>query len=167
MAYARRIFGFPDPVNEVAARFVAAGVAGMAATLLLTHAWWLLWPLAYGFVARVLAGPRFSPLGQVAVRVVAPRLPAKPVPGPPKRFAQGIGAVVTTSALVAHYAMGYDTLVLVLLAAMVVFASLEAALAFCVGCKIFAVMVRTGWLQEGACLECQLPKSPDAVSATP
>jgi len=47
-------------------------------------------PLAYGFWARVLTGPTLSPLGQLATRVVAPRLPVEPklVPGPPKRFAQ-------------------------------------------------------------------------------
>src|SRR5436190_23994871 len=104
-----RIFGFPNPVNEIAARVVAGGVLLIsAATILLgslagTGWLWLTVPLAYGFVARVLTGPRLSPLGQLATRVVAPRVaPAKPVPGPPKRFAQGMGAVITLTALVPH-----------------------------------------------------------------
>jgi len=151
----RRFFDFPNPVNEVAARAVATGVALLATTILLTRAWWLLWPLAYGFVARVLTGPRLSPLAQVAVRIVAPRLPARPVAGSPKRFAQGIGAVVTTSTVVLHYASGADTIVLGLLGAMVVFASLEAAFGFCVGCKIFGGLVRLGWVDNAYCDDCQ------------
>ncbi|MGH9271283.1 MAG: DUF4395 family protein, partial [Ilumatobacteraceae bacterium] len=57
-------------------------------------------PLALGFLARVLAGPTLSPLGQLATRVVAPRL-GRPrlVPGPPKRFAQSIGLALTTAAV--------------------------------------------------------------------
>ena len=65
-----RPFGFPDPVNEVSARLVAGGVVLIAATALLFGQTWLVLPLAYGFVARVLAGPRFSPLGQFVTRVV-------------------------------------------------------------------------------------------------
>jgi hypothetical protein len=84
------VFEFPNPVNEKAARTVAAGVVVLCiATLVLTiafgHAWiWLTVVLAYGFLARVATGPTLSPLGQLATRVVAPRLgTARPVPGPP------------------------------------------------------------------------------------
>ena len=53
--------------------------------------------LTYGFVARVLTGPTLSPLGQFVTRVLTPRLPFAPklVPGPPKRFAQAIGAFLS------------------------------------------------------------------------
>ena len=95
----RQILGFPNPVNEKAAR-VVAGVVFACAILILASGWlWLLVPLAYGFWARVLTGPRLSPLGWLAQRKVAPALgDPKYVPGPPKRFAQGIGAALTTSA---------------------------------------------------------------------
>ena len=64
----RSLFAFPNPVNEVSARLVAGGVVVMTA-LVLTLGWhWLLIPLAYGFVARVLTGPTLSPLGQVVTR---------------------------------------------------------------------------------------------------
>ena len=98
----RAALSFPNPVNEVSARLVAAGVVIMAAAYVITGWWPLLAVLAYGFVARVLSGPRFSPLGLLVTRVVTPRLGLAPrlVPGPPKRFAQGIGAVVSTTALV-------------------------------------------------------------------
>jgi hypothetical protein len=70
------VFSFPNPVNEVAARTVAAGVVVMSlATLLLSLAnsgfLWLTVPIAYGFVARVLNGPRWSPLGLFATRLGA------------------------------------------------------------------------------------------------
>ena len=97
------LIGFPNPVNEKAARVVAGGVLiASVATLALSTvdtAWlWLVALLALGFVARVLTGPKLSPLGQLATRVIAPRLgEPKLVAGPPKRFAQSIGAVVTLS----------------------------------------------------------------------
>ena len=59
-----RWFGFPNPVNETSARLVAAGVVLQAVVYLVVQQWWVLIPLVYGFLARVLAGPRFSPLGQ-------------------------------------------------------------------------------------------------------
>ena len=67
----------------------------------LLGAHWLLVPLALGFVARVAAGPKISPLALLVTRVVTPRLgvPEKLVPGPPKRFAQGIGAALSVVAL--------------------------------------------------------------------
>ena len=96
----KSFFSFPNPVNDASARTVALGVVTMSVLALVTNSAWLLIPLTYGFVARVATGPTISPLGQFAVRVAGPRLSAwqKSVPGPPKRFAQGIGAVLTRRA---------------------------------------------------------------------
>src|SRR5438309_5255709 len=117
----RSLFSFPNPVNDVSARLVAAGVVVLALAALLTQERWLLIPLAYGFVARVLTGPKLSPLGQLVTRIAVPRLPfaERPVPGPPKRFAQGIGATLTTVALVAWVA-GAPTVADVLVGMLVV-----------------------------------------------
>jgi Domain of unknown function (DUF4395) len=151
----RRLLTFPNPVNEVAARLVAAGVVVMAGALLATRQWWLLVPLVYGFWARVLTGPTLSPLGQLVTRVAVPglSLPSRPVPGPPKRFAQGIGAAVTSTIAVLHLA-GADGAALVLVGMLVVFASLESALGFCVGCRIFALLMRAGLIPNSVCREC-------------
>jgi hypothetical protein len=156
-----RIFGFPNPVNEVAARTVAGGVLLLSVTtiLLATVAgpgWlWLTAVLAYGFVARVLTGPRLSPLGQLATRVVAPRIGhARQVPGPPKRFAQGMGAAMTLTAAVLHFGFGEDTAALVILGLVVVAATLESVFAFCIGCKVFAGLMRVGVIPEAVCAEC-------------
>jgi hypothetical protein len=147
-----RLPAFPNPVNEVAARTVAAGVVLMAIATLAGQRW-LLVPLAYGFCARVLAGPRFSPLALVATRVVAPRLPERPVPGPPKRFAQGIGAAVTLAALALELA-GAGTAATVLVTLILVAALLESGLGVCVGCRIFALLMRRGIIPESVCAEC-------------
>jgi hypothetical protein len=102
----------------------------------------------------VLTGPTLSPVGQLATRVAAPRLGApKYVPGPPKRFAQGMGAVITTTATVLWLA-GATTGTDVLLAMMVVAAGLESILAFCVGCQIFGLLMRAGVVPEAVCAEC-------------
>ncbi len=84
-------FGFPNPVNETSARIVAAGAVVMGALFVATGNGWILVPLTYGFIARVLSGPKFSPLGRIATQVITPRIKVQHrfVAGPPKRFAQG------------------------------------------------------------------------------
>jgi hypothetical protein len=146
--------GFPRIVNEKAARTVAAGVALVGVLALATSWHWLLVPLALGFWARVLAGPRYSPLALLATRVVAPRLgPPRDVAGPPKRFAQGMGATITTVGVTA-LALGWATVATVLLALLVVAATLESVFAVCIGCQAFALLMRTGVIPETVCLEC-------------
>lgn len=149
------LFSFPNPVNDKAARTVAAVVAALAVVTLVTGSWWLLAPLAYGFVARALTGPTLSPLGRLAVDVVAPRL-GRPryVPGPPKRFAQSLGAVMTTAAAILALGFGAHGAATVLLVALIVAASLEAALGFCVGCKLFALGMRLRLVPASVCFEC-------------
>jgi hypothetical protein len=150
------LFRFPNPVNEVSARLVAGGVVVLALVILVGGQPWLLAPLAYGFVARVLTGPTLSPLGQVVTRVVTPRLPVPPrlVPGPPKRFAQGIGAAVTVSAAVLHFAFGLTGAAYALVGVLVVAAGLEAILGFCIGCRVFALLMRWGVIPDEVCERC-------------
>lgn len=150
------VLGFPNPVNEVAARVVAGGVLLTALAALALRQPWLLVPLAYGFVARVLSGPRFSPLGLVATRAVAPRLPGSPkyVAGPPKRFAQGIGATVTVTAAVLHFGFGLTGGAYALLGVIAVAAALESVFAFCVGCQVFGLLMRIGVVPDDVCERC-------------
>lgn len=148
-------FKFPNPVNELAARTVAAGVVLLCAATLATRQGWLLIPITYGFWARVATGPKASPLGQFAVRVVAPRLgPARPVPGPPKRFAQAIGTAFSTAALVSWFGLGSHTAAYVLVALLGAAALLESAFGICLGCIGFAALMRAGIVPESVCAEC-------------
>ena len=148
------MLSFPRVINEKAARTVAGVVAIIGVVALATGAHWLLIPLAYGFWARVLTGPRLSPLAQFATKVAAPRLGApKDVAGPPKRFAQGMGAAITTLGVIA-LALGWTTVTTVLLALLVVAASLESIFALCIGCQVFAALMRAGIVPETVCVEC-------------
>ena len=151
-----KLFEFPTPVNEVSARLVAAGVVLMTLGILVLGQTWLLAPLAYGFVARVLTGPTLSPLGQFVTRVLTPALPfeARLVPGPPKRFAQGIGATLSVSAAVAHFGFGSTGVAVVLVGMITVAASLEAVVGFCLGCKLFALLMKAGIVPEETCEAC-------------
>ena len=151
-----RLLQFPDPVNEVSARLVAGGVVCLSVLTLVTGWPWLLALLAYGFVARVLSGPTLSPLGQFVTRVLTPRLPfaAKAVPGPPKRFAQGIGATLSVAACVAGFGFRHSGVAGVLVGLIVVAATLESVFAFCLGCKLFAILMRVGVIPESVCERC-------------
>jgi hypothetical protein len=150
------VFTFPNPVNDYAARTVATGVVLMGVATIAFDQPWILILLAYGFWARVLTGPTLSPLGQLATRVVAPRLPFEPkyVPGPPKRFAQAIGVVFSSTALVLWYGSGEHTAAFVVVGLLTGAAFLEAAFGLCLGCKGFAVLMRLGVVPESVCLEC-------------
>lgn len=146
MADVQRFFSFPDPVNETSARLVAFGVVLQAALFLVFREGWLLVPLAYGFVARVLTGPTMSPLGQFAVRLATPLveragLVSRHVPGPPKRFAQGIGVIFATGASIA-WITGTTWLSVALIAGLMIAASLEAFAAVCLGCIAYAALWR-------------------------
>lgn len=144
----RTIFRFPDTVNETSARLVAAGVIAQAAAFLFFQEGWLLVPLVYGFLARVLTGPTLSPLGQFVTRVATPRLEGwldfsqpsgfrpRIVPGPPKRFAQGIGLAFTSGAAVA-WIFGAQFLSYLLIVSLVTAASLESMFAVCLGCIVY------------------------------
>jgi hypothetical protein len=151
----REVFSFPNPVNEKAARAVAGVVLLLSALTLATGWYWLLAVLAYGFVARVLTGPTLSPLGRLATQVLAPRLgEPKHVPGPPKRFAQGIGAAITTSGAILALAFGSHTAADVLLGVLIVASGLESIFALCLGCQVFGLLMRLGVIPESVCVEC-------------
>jgi Domain of unknown function (DUF4395) len=150
------LFRFPNPVNEVSARLVAAGVVIMSVATIGFDQPWLLIVIAYGFVARVLTGPTLSPLGQFVTRVLTPRAPWPPkyVPGPPKRFAQGIGATLSVAALISAFGFANTTVAYVLIAMIVVAATLESVFAICLGCIIFAELMKIGIIPESVCEEC-------------
>jgi Domain of unknown function (DUF4395) len=149
------MFTFPNPVNEKAARTVAFVVMLLAALMLATSWYWLLVPLAYGFLARAGTGPTLSPLGRLASSVIAPRLgPGKPVPGPPKRFAQAMGAVIASAAAIAALGFSSHAVADGLLVMLIIAAGLESIFAFCVGCRIFGLLMRVGLVPDAVCTEC-------------
>jgi len=150
------LFSFPNPVNETSARLVAGAVAVLCVLTVAFQQGWLIPALAYGFLARVLTGPKLSPLGLVATRVVTPRLHVRHrySPGPAKRFAQGIGALFTVTATFLYYGADQHVAALALVAVVAVFATLEAAFGLCVGCKAFFLGMRVGLVPAAVCEDC-------------
>jgi Domain of unknown function (DUF4395) len=150
------LFSFPNPVNEVAVRITAGGVLIMAAALLIFQQPWILLVLAYGFVARALAGPKISPLARLSTQVIVPRLAIepRPTPGPPKRFAQTLGAIVTVAGVVLTFGFGLTGAAYVVAGLLVVLAGLESILGFCVGCQIFRLLMRANLIPQAVCEEC-------------
>lgn len=138
----RSIFSFPDTVNETSARIVAAGVVAQSVLFLVVQSGWLLVPLVYGFVARVLTGPTLSPLGRFATQVATEPIErrfgvtSRIVPGAPKRFAQSIGVAFSAGAAIAWLA-GAPTVAFAIIATLVVAAGLEAGAGICLGCIVY------------------------------
>jgi hypothetical protein len=96
LVFMRELLSFPNPVNEKAAR--------------------VLIPLAYGFWARVLTGPKLSPVD------CADRWR-------PRR--RGRGSARARPA-----------------------AGLESIFAYCMGGKIFGLLIRAGLVPDTVCAEC-------------
>ena len=151
------MFSFPDPVNEVAARSVAGMVLALALASIVTGEQWLMVFLVYGFIARTLAGPTLSPIGLIATRIVVPALglPEKLVPGPPKRFAQFVGLIVSIVGAIMFIWVNpvAGKSVIGLLAG---FAALESGFGFCAGCFAFRYLMRSGLVPESVCLKCRI-----------
>ncbi|MGV9824276.1 MULTISPECIES: DUF4395 domain-containing protein [unclassified Gordonia (in: high G+C Gram-positive bacteria)] len=149
------LFTFPNPVNEYAARSTAGLVVALAVVTIIVNHWALYALLAVGFGLRVMAGPRFSPFGQLSVRVIAPKIvrKSKLVPGPPKRFAQTIGLVVSTTALVLSL-LGFGLAAQIVVGVLIVAATLESVFGFCLGCVIFGFLQRHNVIPEDVCEAC-------------
>lgn len=155
------LFSFPTEVNEHAARLVATVVTVTSVIALGLNQPGLIVLLAIGFILRVGWGPRFSPLARLAMGV-APRLwTPHPVLGAPKRFAQGVGAVVTVAASALLF-VGFPMAGWSLVGVLIVFATLEASVAFCMGCWVYGRLQILGLIAPDACVDCG-PSRPDTV----
>jgi hypothetical protein len=148
-------FPFPHPVNETSARLVAAGVVVMGAAYAVSGAAWLLVPLVYGFLARVTTGPTFSPLALLATKVLTPRIKTehRMVAGPPKRFAQLVGLMFSSTAAVL-WLFDFGAASRIVAAALVAAALLESVFAVCLGCIMFGWLMRLGVIPQRVCEEC-------------
>ena len=127
----------------------------MSATFAATGAAWILIPLTYGFVARVLTGPALSPLGVLSTKMITPRLHIQHrfVAGPPKRFAQFVGLLFSTTASVL-WLLDFTTASRVVAAMLAAAAFLEAVFAVCLGCIMFGWMIRWGVIPDRVCEQC-------------
>ena len=152
----RTLFSFPHPVNEYAARSVAAMIFTITVVTIAADLRWLTLVLVYSFMAHVLAGPTFSPIGRLATRVIAPRVLRRdrPVAGPPKQFAQSVGLLFSSTAAVLIYGFGLVGAAQAVLGVLAVFAALEAFAGFCAGCFVFGYLMQWGLIPEETCQRC-------------
>ena len=153
-----KLFSFPNPVNDYAARAVAAIVIILVVLFEITANEFLLLFITYGFLARVLTGPTLSPVGLLATKIIVPALgsPSKLVPGPPKRFAQFIGLLISLSATIALFIFDSPTSARYLMAVICFFASLESILGFCAGCFVFGWLMKLNLIPESVCESCMI-----------
>lgn len=148
-------FPFPHPVNETSARIVAFGALLMGFAFAATGSAWILIPLTYGFAARVVAGPWLSPLGLLSTKMITPRLRIQHrlVAGPPKRFAQFVGLLFSSTGVVL-WMLDHTTAARVVVAMLAAAAFLESIFAVCLGCIMFGWMIRWGFIPERVCEQC-------------
>jgi len=151
-----KLFSFPNPVNDYAARAVAAMVIILVILFEITGNEFLLLFITYGFLARVLTGPTLSPIGLIATRIIVPAIgsPDKPVPGPPKRFAQFIGLILSSAATILVFVFDSPASAKYLMAILGFFASLESILGFCAGCFVFGWLMKLKLIPESVCESC-------------
>lgn len=116
--------------------------------------------LAVDFALRALGWSKASPLAFVsrALSGSVLRFRKRMITAKPKRFAAAIGAVMSIAAFVSVLA-GAFVPALVFIGALAFFSFLEAAFSFCVGCKIFAGLVRIGILRDEVCVDCVYPEA--------
>jgi hypothetical protein len=150
-----KIGRFPEVVNENAARVVASIVTVSSIIAVLFPSYLTIIPLLYGFLARVLYGPDYSPTAQLVLRGIIPmfKISNKPTAGIPKRFAQFIGLIFSISALLFFsFNLLYEFQITISILAF--FAFLEASLGFCAGCYAFSLLIKWGIVPEETCERC-------------
>ena len=65
-----------------------------------------------------------------------------------------MGAALSTAALVLALVVGDHAAADVVLVAFVLAAGLESIVGYCVGCKVFGLLMRVGVIPETVCAEC-------------
>lgn len=125
-------------INENKARMIAAFVLLLMSVYLLTHWWPIIAYLIVDFLLRAAKWGKYSLLGKISdLAIHVFHIKNKPVDRAPKRFAAGVGFVITF-AMAIFIAFEFITTVTILGYALIIFAFLESALGFCAGCYIYS-----------------------------
>lgn len=149
------ILRFPNPVDDVSVRITAGVMAVLCWVQVGIRSEWLMGCVALSFLLRLAFGPRVDPVAFAVTRFARPRLrvAARLTPGPPKRFAQLIGTLLTAGAFLAG--LGGATLAETVIAGIVAtFATVESVFGFCAGCQVFALLMRANLIPQSVCQEC-------------
>ncbi|CEO98289.1 hypothetical protein PBRA_006403 [Plasmodiophora brassicae] len=160
-----RLFGFPNPVNQLEAR----SHSGCVTLLTILHIIflyefavpWLGWYILYGFAARFLSGPRIDPQAYFVIFVVRPLLEdvlqvarSEFHPSPPKRFAQFVGLLFALAGNILYNVLHLTVPSIIVWGCLVVAAGLLALTGFCAACFVFSVGMRLGLVPKTVCESC-------------
>jgi Domain of unknown function (DUF4395) len=121
------------------------------------------------FVTRVTFGLRHSPLGVVA-RGLTYRQPPEWVSAKPKRFAWSIGVAMSFAMVLITNTGIRGALPATICVTCLTMMWMEAVLGICLGCELYAFMVRRGWRTKDEDIEvcagdaCELPRPPAAAA---
>ncbi len=106
----------------------------------------------FEFLVRVIAGIRYSPVGLFA-RWLASRQPPHWVSAKPKRFAWTLGLVLSLAMAIITNADMRGALPLSICLLCMTLMWLEAVLGLCLGCEIYGLLVRRGWIARDESFE--------------
>jgi len=154
-------FSFPELINDVAARLVASTVIITCLLIILfmptnsEFSLYLSFFLLYEFFARTSSGPKISLIALLVTKIIVPKLDLnkKMLPGPPKRFAQFIGLIFSIAITVFIF-LQIQYLAVFFISILVFFASLEAFLGYCFGCKVFKFLILVNLIPKRVCEKC-------------
>ena len=130
---------------------LAGGTPASLADRLVQPAFLLFVALTLVFAWGAFAGIQRHPYGLLFKRLVRPRLapPAELEDPAPPTFAQGVGFLVSVVGVVLHL-VGVPYGLVAAAAAAFVAAFLNSVFAYCLGCQIYLLLVRTGVVKRGA-----------------
>jgi hypothetical protein len=157
----QRVDGRSAPVYDEHEVRAAAGLTLAAATIAFAYAYFeaRFLPIKavstfffVEFLIRVFVGFQYSPTGLIS-RALLHRREPQWVSAKPKRFAWTLGLVMAASMTVITNADVHGMLPRVICLICIVLMWLEAALGVCLGCEIYAFMVRRGWRAADADVE--------------
>ena len=107
---------------------------------------WAMWDAIEAHLVRMEVRPILA--------VVPDNRDPKLVAGPPKRFAQGIGVVFSTTALILWFGFGLSTATWVVVGLLACAATLESVFGICLGCIAFGYLMKAGVIPEEVCAAC-------------
>lgn len=129
-----------NQINEPTVRVVAFLVALMAATGAWLQSPYIFLFLAYDFYVRGFYKKQWSLFRLIAIKAVTIfEVREKLIDAGGKRFAAKIGFIFS-AALTLLTLFGWSAGVYVLSGILVLFATLESTLAYCVGCKVYSLL---------------------------
>lgn len=131
-------------VNRKVARLNAVWVFIFSMIFIFIPAWrWIVFVLLVNFFIKGFFGPWYSPISQVNKAILkALKVEPEMIFAPPKIFAAKVGFVFSLVASIL-YLLNYQTGAIVVIAILSVFAFLELAFLFCMGCVAHSFIKRT------------------------